>query len=315
MTSLPEKGPLLDFETEADLAIDKYFAEKGVVKDVIELSEKKFIIKELAIANKKSEIVPKLNSQRRTLGLPEINPDFDIQYYAKEYAPIIEDISLHYAKNLAKKYRFANRITRISKLNELAESILNRIHTREGEDVMAVGDKEEKLHNENIKLFTQLVNAIDEQMGKLKLTKIDVNVRQGDEKAQLETPEAIREAVKEAIQRYRPQLPGSVDANFKDVTEYEKCSFGEEWTNQVYCQYHGSQCKVQADEVSICPFFLNKILLANREYMARRYIKDNLSLKQIAEIAGCKEINEKVLERVRTRLRDYGIARDTSKSG
>lgn len=297
----------LDFESEADEVIDRYFAEKGVQKDVLELWEKKMIVKELALAQKRSEIIEKLNSKRRELSLPEIQDGFDIFYYQKEYAPLVEDISLHYAANLSKKFRFANRITRIAKLNDIAEGVLTRVRARENRVLQS---KEESLHNDNIKLLSQLMSAIDEQMGKIKLTRIDVNVRKDSEKLTLENPQAMRDMVGEALKRYVGQLPASVDANFNDVTDYEKCVFGEEWTSQTHCQYFNEQCKVQTDEIKTCPHFCNKVLLNNRDYMTRRFINDKLSSRQIAEIAGCKEVDDRVLDHVKRKLREFGIERN-----
>jgi len=297
---------LVDFESEADGAIDKFFSERGVVRDLLEISEKKLIIKELALANKKSEIVPKLNALREQAGLPVLSKDFDIFYYAREYAPLIEDISLHYAKNLAKKYRFAGRVTRIAKLNDVAESVFDRITTRNS--LESLPPKQESVHNDNIKLFAQLLNAIDEQMGKLKQTVVDVNVKHSD--ATLQDPAAVKTLVEDIFKRYSKQLPASVDANFKEVTEFEKCTFAEEWTNKTYCQYFGEQCKVQTEELTSCPHFCNKILLNNREYLTKRYVNDNLSVRQIAEIAGCKEVDERVIDAVRGKLKDAGIYRN-----
>lgn len=297
---------LLDFESEADSAIDKYFSERGVVKDLLEISEKKLIIKELALANKKSEIVPKLNALRQEAALPLLTANFDIFYYAREYAPLIEDISLHYAKNLAKKYRFAGKITRIAKLNDVAESVLDRINQRN--TLEAIPPKQEAIHNDNIKLFAQLLNAIDEQMGKLKQTVVDVNVKHSD--TSLANPEAVKALAENLFKRYTNQLPSSVDANFKEVTEYEKCVFGEEWTSMVHCKFFGDQCKVQTGEIAMCGKFCNKILLNNKEWLASRYVGDGLSARQLADIAGCKEVDERVIDVVRGKLKDAGLWRN-----
>ena len=303
-------APVLDFESEADKIIDKYFAERGVTKDLLEIDEKKLIIKELALSNRKSEIIPKLNEHRRVSGLPLLERSFDIFYYAREYALLIEDISLHYAVNLAKKFRFANRITRIAKLNDVAETVLERINTRNEKE--ALGGKEESIHNDNIKLFSQLLNSIDEQMGKLHVTKLDVSVRDAAATPVLSNPAEIKSIIADTLKKYSNQLPASVDANFSSITDYSKCEFAEEFTNITFCQYHGEQCHVQKDEIKICPLFLNKILMQNRAWMAKRYVNDNLSVRQIADIAGCKEPDDKVLTRVRNKLKNYGIYRDTA---
>jgi len=303
-------APVLDFESEADKIIDKYFAERGVTKDLLEIDEKKLIIKELALSNRKSEIIPKLNEHRRVLGLPLLERSFDIFYYAREYALLIEDISLHYAVNLAKKFRFANRITRIAKLNDVAETVLERINARNEKE--SLGGKEESIHNDNIKLFSQLLNSIDEQMGKLHVTKLDVSVRDAAATPVLSNPAEIKSIIADTLKKYSNQLPASVDANFSNITDYSKCEFAEEFTNITFCQYHGEQCHVQKDEIKICPLFLNKILMQNRAWMAKRYVNDNLSVRQIADIAGCKEPDDKVLTRVRNKLKNYGIYRDTA---
>lgn len=298
-----------DFEQEIDSVIDRYFSERGVVKDLLEISEKKLIIKELALANKKSEIVRKLNDLRLEANLPALLPTFDIFYYAREYAPLIEDISLQYASNLAKKYRFANKITRIGKLNDIAESVLDRVQQREGKELP---EKEEKQHNENIKLFSQLLSSIDEEMGKLKMTKVDISVRNSS-KPIIENAADVKKLIEGAIKdRFKDQLPSSVDANFSDITDYSKCAFAEEWTNKTFCQYFGDQCKVQTNEIKKCDHFCNKILLNNREWAARRYVNDKLSVRQLAEIAGAKEIDDKVMDYVRGKLKDYGIYRNTA---
>jgi hypothetical protein len=305
MTSEVENVPL-DYESEIDGAIDAFFASKGVLKDLIELEEKKLIVRELALANKKSEIVPKLNELRRSKNLPELQYDFDIFYYAREYAELIEDISSKYALNLAKKYRFANRVTRIAKLNEVAESVLDRIHGREGR---GLSEREEGRHNDNIKIFAQLLNAVDEQMGKLKMTKIDVNINRGEQKAQLDGAVDFRKMIEETLRRYSSQLPAAVDANFTDITDYGKCQYGEEWSATTHCKYHNEQCKVQTGELTKCPVFLNKILLGNKEWLSRRYANDRLSRRQIAELAGCKEIDDRAIDVVTGKLKELGLYR------
>jgi hypothetical protein len=308
MTSEVENVQKADFEAEIDVTIDRYFAEKGIIQDTIDLEEKKFIIKELALANKKSEIVPKLNGLREAKSLPLLSGDFDIFYYAKEYAQLIEDISMTYALNLAKKFRFANRITRIGKLNDVAEGVLDRINKRESEGVKAIV---EPTHNANIKLFAQLISAIDEQMGKLKVTRLDVNVNRGEVKQLAENAADIKAMVGEALKKFSNQLPSSVDANFTEVTDYDKCEHGEEWSSSCHCKVYNERCKVETGEISKCPLFLNKILLGNREWMARRYTVDKLSRKQIAELAGCKEIDERAINAVTRRLKDVGIYRNS----
>jgi len=291
-----------EYETLIDKKIDDFLASKGSKVDNLSLDEKKLVIKELALANKRAEIVPKLNVLRSEKGLPALNAAFDIFYYAKEYSEIIEDVSLEYAKNISKKYRFANRVTRIAKLNDLAESILDRIAQRE-KHTGEMDLKEESAHNFNIKLFAQLIGDIDEQMGRLKMTRIDVKVGSSD------TPssEEVKQLIADVMKKFNNQLPAALDANFTNVTDYEKCHYGEEWTNTTHCKYHNAQCKVQTGEITVCPLFLNKVLLSNREWMAGRYLKDGLSRKQIAELAGCKEIDERATDVVRRKLDDLGL--------
>jgi hypothetical protein len=299
----------VDFEREADLLIDKYLAEKTTQQDFVDLAEKKLILKELAMASKKSEIVKKLNGIRESKNLPIIQPNFDLFYYQQEYAPLVESLSLHYAQNLAKKFRFASRITRVAKLHEIAEDVLDRIRQR---DEFGIKAKEEKLHNENIKIFAQLLSAIDEQMGKLKITKIDIGVR-SNEKPILETAEGVKKFITEALEnRFRDQLPSSVDANFTEITDYSKCEFNEKMGEVAHCWYFNEQCKVQTNEISKCPHFCNGILLHNKEYMDKCWRQNKLSVRQIAELTGCKDVDEKVIERVRNRLRDHQLSRDTA---
>lgn len=305
VTDLQQVPQSFEYENIIDQKIDAFLADKGSREDNLSLDEKKLVIKELALANKRAEIVPKLNQFRAEKGLPQLTAAFDIFYYAKEYSEIIEDVSLEYAKNISKKYRFANRVTRIAKLNDLAEAILDRISKREnflgGE--LPSDPREESAHNFNIKLFSQLISAIDEQMGRLKMTRIDVKVGSSD----AQTPEEIKQLVQDVLQKYNRQLPASVDANFTNVTDYDKCYYAEEWTNTIHCKYHNAQCKVQTGEISMCPLFLNKVLLSNREWMAGRYLKDGLSRRQIAELAGCKEIDERATDVVKRRLDDLGL--------
>jgi hypothetical protein len=226
-------------------------------------------------------------------------------YYAKQYAPLVEDISLHYATNIAKKFRFANRVTRIGKLNDIAEAVFERIKEREE---VILTERTEKLHNENIKIFASLLSAIDENMGKLKITRIDVNVGNANT-PKLDDPDVMRKMITDQIRKYTGQLPTSVEANFTEVTDYDKCAFSEEWTNQTFCRYHKEQCKVQTNELKICPLFLNKVLLNNREYLAQRYVNNDLSVRTIAELAGCKELNERTIGYVRDKLREFGLWR------
>lgn len=308
MSSEVESVQKPDFEAEIDATIDKFFAEKGIITDVVSLDEKKFIIKELALANKKSEIVPKLNSLREAKGLPLLSGDFDIFYYVKEYAQLIEDISATYALNLSKKYRFANRITRIGKLNDVAEGILDRINKRENE---GVSPRAEPTHNNNIKLFAQLMSAIDEQMGKLKVTRIDVGVSNGNQKQIAETSADIQSLITQALKKHSAQLPSAIEANFTDVTDYTKCEHGEEWSASYHCKLYNERCKVETGEISMCPLFLNKILLNNREWLVRRYTVDKMSRKQIAELAGCKEIDERAIDAITRRLKDVGVYRNS----
>ena len=151
------KPVVQDFESEIDEQIDRFFESKRVTIDQAEMMEKRFIIKELALASKKTEIVRRLNEWRIERGLPELNPNFDLYYYQKEYAELIESISLAYAQNIMKKYRFANRITRIAKLNEIAEGVLDRVKAREEDAAkLLLKEKIEKVHNENIKTLAQL---------------------------------------------------------------------------------------------------------------------------------------------------------------
>lgn len=292
-----------EYEVLIDRKIDDFLASKGSKVDNLSLEEKKLVIKELALANKRAEIVPKLNEIRAERGLPTLTAAFDIFYYAKEYSEIIEDVSLEYAKNISKKYRFANRITRIAKLNDLAEALLERINAAEETRSYTADVKNESVHNSTIKLFSQLIGAIDEQMGRLKMTRIDVKVGTSD----APNAEEVKQLITDVMKKFNNQLPAALDANFTNVTDYEKCYYGEEWTNTVHCNYHNAQCKVQTGEITLCPLFLNKVLLSNREWMAGRYLKDGLSRKQIAELAGCKEIDERATDVVRRKLDDLGL--------
>jgi len=298
-----------DFEQKADILIEQYFAEKGSRQDNVELDEKRLIIKELALASKKSEIISHLNTLRTAKNAPLIGNDFDIYYYKTEYASLIETLSLYYAENLSKKYRLAGRITRIAKLSDMAEAILDRIRMRE--EIFATGEitqKLEELHNQSIKLFSQLCNAIDEQMGKLKITKIDLSVRSQNEKSITEGAADVRNMIEEALRtKFREQLPAALDANFVDITDYTKCEFAEQLGQIHHCWYFNSQCKVQTGDLQQCPHFVNRALVHDKDYMEQRYKRDSLSIRQIAEIAGCKEVDEVVLERVRNRLKDFGL--------
>lgn len=303
-----------DFESEIDTQIDRFFEQKRVTIDQAEMQEKRFIIKELALASKKSEIIKRLNDYRTERGLPVLGDKFDLFYYQKEYAELIESISLAYAQNIMKKYRFANRITRIGKLNEIAESILDRIRAREDDALQLKLDfREEKVHNENIKIFTTLLATVDEQMGKLKITQIDVNVRSQNEKPLITNADDIKELIRKTIvDKYSEQLPNSVDANFVDLTDYHKCAFAEEWSGgHTHCQYFGDRCKVQTEEMKSCPHFVNRIYLENKDQMAKLFRDKNLSASSIAEIAGCKQVDEKVIERVRKYLRKFDLWRNT----
>lgn len=303
-----------DFETDIDASIDRFFETKRITIDRAEMSEKRFIIKELALASKKSEIVKKLNEFRRERGLPELAERFDLAYYQKEYAEIIESISLAYAQNIIKKYRFAGRIPRVAKLNEIAESVLDRIKEREElASKLELPTLEEKVHNENIKIFATLLAAIDEQMGKLKVTTIDVNLRSQSDKPVIQNAQEMQDFIKnEILKKYSNQLPNAVDANFVDVTDYHKCAFAEGWSGgHTHCQYFGDKCKVQTEELKSCPHFLNRAVLENKQHMTRLFKDKNMSAATIAEIAGNKQLDDKVIERVRKHLKEHGIWRQS----
>lgn len=298
-----------EFEAEIDTKILEYLGRSGSGDlNLVDVEEKRLIIKELALCNKKTEIVPKLNAIRRDKGLPELRKDFDIYYYQKQYSELIEAISLEYAKNLAKKYRFANRIVRVAKLNEIAEAVLDRIQFRDGKEDLK--EKEEKLHNENIKVFAQLINTIDEQMGKLKITNIDLNIRNEAARPVIANAGDVQQLITEAIKKYSNQLPSSVDANFVDFTDYAKCEYAQELPGGKHlCWYFKENCHVQEGKMNVCPHFLNKPLLANKEHITNLYQNKNLSVKDLAEIAGCKQVDEKSVIHVREWLKKHGIWR------
>lgn len=301
-----------DFESEIDASIDRFFESKRITVDQAEMSEKRFIIKELALSSKKSEIVKKLNDIRSERGLPALSEKFDLYYYQKEYAEIIESISLSYAQNIIKKYRFAGRIPRVAKLNEIAEGVLDRIEERRPlASSLSLNIHEEKVHNENIKVFASLLAAIDEQMGKLKITTIDVNLRSQSDKPIVQNAQEMQDLIKSAIQKYSNQLPNSVDANFVDMTDYHKCAFAETWSGgHVHCQYFGDKCKVQTEEIKSCPHFINRGVLENKQHMTNLFRDKNLSAATIAETAGCKQVDEKILDRVRKHLKGHGLWRN-----
>lgn len=297
-----------DFESDIDDKIVSYLAGSGSGDDLISIDEKRIIIRELALCNKKSEIVPLLNELRAEKGLPELSKTFDIYYYQKKYSDLIESISLEYAQNLAKKYRFANRIVRVAKLNEVAEGILDRINARQAEmSDGSISQEAEKLHLSNIKVFRELINAVDEQMGKLKITKIDVNVAANKDKPMISGAEDIKQLIVESMKKYATQLPSSVDANFTDTTDYVKCDFAEQWSGGVtHCTFFNEKCKVQTGDFNVCPHFLNRVALSNKEIMTT-YRDNDLSARQIAELTGCKQVEDRQVEKVRGYLKEHGL--------
>jgi hypothetical protein len=153
-------------------------------------------------------------------------------------------------------------------------------------------------------------------MGKLKVTTIDVNLRNQSEKPIISNAADIQDMIKKAIsEKYSQQLPSALDANFTETTDYPKCSFAEQWSGgHVHCQYHGEPCKVQSEELTLCPRFINRIVLENKEHLTNLYRDKNLSARTIAEIAGCKDVDERVIERVRSKLREFDLWRTASGS-
>jgi hypothetical protein len=295
-----------DFEVEADEIIDKFFEGQPPSTSNLSVQEKRFVIKELALASRPKDIIAKLNEGRSGSDLPTIPNDFDIYYYRYAFAPLIDDISIHYATHLSRKFRFANRIARISELNGIAERVLDIINKKPPEDLV---DRDKRSYFDAVKVFSMLINSIDEQMGKLKLTKIDVSLKSKSDNPQIDASD-IRKVIEDSLRtRFKDQLPSAVDANFTTVTEYDKCGWGEGWTNMCYCRYHGEQCKVQTSEISTCPLFLNNVLLNSKEWLTKNYVDNNFSVRQLAELSGCKEVNDKVLDYVRRRLKDLGITR------
>jgi hypothetical protein len=202
-----------DFEAEADKLIDDYFEEHHPTTkpELVTNWEKKLIIKQLALANSRKEIVRKINVLRKEEGLPELNLQFDTHYYRVKYSALIEIVSVHYARNIAKIYRFANRLTRIGKLNEIAEGVLERIRDR---DDLAkdgqLGPAKERLHNENIKLFLALIDGLDKNMGHLRPTKADSVVKRV-EANQVD----IKKSIEGFLRRNSDRLP--IDATFTEV--------------------------------------------------------------------------------------------------
>jgi hypothetical protein len=300
-----------DFEERADRIIDKAFAAVGARKDSLSMEEKRLVIKEFALAAKEKEVLGKLNEYRHSRELPVLHEHFDVGYYNRTYRLLVEDVALLYAENLSKKFRFANRLVRIAKISDLLEHMTARIEARKGQaEELKLDRHEERAHNDNIKLATLLFDELDEQMGKLKLTKIDINVRKDEDRPAPTSPEDIKNLVVEAIKgRFAHQIPSAVDANFSEVTDYQKCAWSENWSNMHYCRYHGDQCKVEKQEISLCPFFLNGVCVNSKEWLEKGYVSTHLTVKEMAEMAGCKEVSQKVIDYVRGKIRENGVER------
>jgi hypothetical protein len=316
MTSLPEKSlraverTEIDFEDDADKVIDRVFADEGARQDTLSLEEKRIVIKELALQASQKEVVGKLNEYRGARLLPLIQEKFDITHYKQRYPTLIDDVALLYAKNLARKFRFADRLFRVAKLSALCEHLNTRIEARkEAAEDLKLDRHEERAHNDTIKLLSQLTDEIDTQMGKIRLTQIDINVNDGEKKPMITNANDVKEMVAQFLKRSVGSLNSIVDANFSEVTDYEKCGWGEEWTSTHYCRYHGEECKVKTGAIQLCPYFLNKGCVTSKEWLQKGYVDSKLSVKELAELAGCKEVSQKVVEYVRGKLHEHGVER------
>lgn len=287
-----------DYEVQADRLIDEHFAQSGAHVDNVDLEEKRIILKEMAQASSRREIIKAINTRRSSLNLPLLDEKFDLFFYKKNYGSLIDTLTALYAENLAKRFRFANRITRIGKLNDIAELVFE--HVQE----LPTMDKD---YRDSVRLFSQLVAQIDEQMGKLRVVKIEKRIEQVNATPVIEDAAALQELIRKTLQGKLGQLPTSVDATFSEVTDYDKCEFAEKFQTVHHCWYHDAQCKVQTGDINSCPVFMNRTALRNKDYMTKAYKYNRLSARQIAEMSGCKEVDEKVVERVTNRLRDHGL--------
>lgn len=270
------------------------------------------IILGLAMRLTEKEILHIVNDNRREAGLEAVS--VSIAYYRKKYQDIIDEVYANATLRIGEIYRYSDKMIRISKYNDLAEALQQRVQSRLENPA---ADMEETLKMTNT--FIRVLDRLNIEMGSPTLGKLALTRNRPWEKPEEEKPvpvnltkEEMKELTRESIkERYKNQLPAVVSEKLS-FTDYELCAFGEKlgdchvcWSSKMTKGDAGSQCVVQKGEVKRCPHFFNRTMVDNRPWLEN--MREHSSFKQIAYAAGCTEYDDEVDDRLKYFFKKNGL--------
>lgn len=274
----------------------------------IRVEDRKFIIIGLALRMSEKEILRIVNEGREKDNQPKLMP-INLYYYRVKYAEIVDQVYATVALRIGETYRFADKIFRISRYNELAEILFEKSvdglkNTVGGPDDMTV-----KLTN----LYLKTSDKINQEMGGKSLLD-HFKPHQKKDETEIEDANIVDKNDVEAIlqERYGAQLPKAITQKI-EFTDFTNCVQGEKMGDIYACfngvmtkNDRGSMCAVQRGEIQLCPKFINRSLVTNREWLMsarERY----LTVKDMIVLAGCTDPDKDSFDRMVYHLKNQDV--------
>jgi len=273
----------------------------------VTIEEREEMIIGLALKMTDREILKMLNDARLEANKPIIQFR-TLLYYRKKYSELIDEVYATAVLRIGDIYRFSDKLYRISRYNELAEVLRDKV-MGDMIDEETPSERSIKLAN----LYLRLLDRVNVEMGGKTLLegmiKRSGQENEDDGKDINLTKEEVRALVKTEIsERYSAQLPKSITDKI-DFTDYTICANGEKMGDVVVCWNAkmtnddlGSQCAIQSGKVQKCPKFLNITLLNNKDWLLNARSR-KLTITDIASLAGCQEVDRDCHDRVTFHLK------------
>jgi hypothetical protein len=302
---------------EAESIIDAYLYKKldssieqfasGRPGAKVTKDEIKTVIIGFALRKREMDIVKLINDARAERGEPLVNKS-SIGHYRVRYAEIIDEIWATVFVRIGEVYSFADKTVRVGRMNELAEAVHPQLLKEVKNDAWT------KETAQKGAFFINLMRLVNMEMGGLTHAELIQKMKPKTEKDEEDEPEETTGVVIKEIlgDRWSAQLPEAISRKV-GYTDYTNCALGERmgdkmlcWSESVVDNRTGDSCAVQEGVIETCPFFLNKSLLDNKDFLVTCRQRA-MTVKDIGIVCGAKNYNSESRGKVLFYLKKHEV--------
>lgn len=282
----------------------------------IEHEDRKSIVIGMALRMTEKEILKMVNDRRVKANLPLLIPT-NLYYYRKKYAEIIDQVYANIAFRIGETFRFADKIFRISRMSDLAEILYEKAVDGLRNNVGGPDDVTLKLTN----LYLKASDKINQEMGgKSLVDHFKPHTKQDDEDEKL--PDLLEKDDVSLIlnEKYGAQLPKAITQKI-EFTDFTNCAQGEKFGETYACfngtmtkDDRGSMCPIQKGDIKICPKFINRSLVMNRDWLLKARER-RLTIRDMIALAGCAEPDKDSFDRMVSFLKSQDVFKHRPQEG